>query len=149
MAEEKQQENSDRRIVGRPFPPGTSGNPNGHPKGKTNFKSRFKKLVELYSQYKTPQSITDALKKNFPEFPADITFEEAEALRVHFAALAGEDWAYSRMLGKPEQSMDITTKGKELGNTNRTEAELQRDLDDLRRRRKNLRGGRAEADLPA
>ena len=59
---EKQQESS-KRVVGRPFPPGVSGNPAGRPKGRTireeirqyledNPDKRDEFIVELIKKYK-------------------------------------------------------------------------------------------------
>ena len=147
--EEKQAENKPLRDEQGRLLPGQCGNPHGHPLGQPNYKTRFKKLLEKWAAMKAPEKVISKIRDDFKieDLPEGASFEEVESLRVHLAAISGESWAYDRLHDKPCQGVDITTKGKQIGN--RTDAELEQELADLRRRRKNLRGGRAEADLPA
>jgi hypothetical protein len=67
-----------QRIVGKPFKPGKSGNPNGRPKGTTSIKDILRKIgmeeVELKDGTKTSK-------------------QQAIALKVYDKALDGEKWA--------------------------------------------------------
>lgn len=50
-------------VIGRPFPPGVSGNPNGRPLGQRNYatiyRSALEKLAELNN--KTPEELEDEM----------------------------------------------------------------------------------------
>ena len=130
MAEDEKQEINkseltpeQRRLANlRPHKPGDPGGP-GRPKG-SNYKQRFKELLEKYSSYKAPEQFREALKKALPELPDNMTIEEAEACRVHLSALQGESWAYDRIHDKPAQALDHTTGGDKIGLHDKSDAEL-------------------------
>ena len=133
MAEQEEQyDNSNKRVIGRPFQPGESGNPNGRPKG-SNYKARFKRLLEKYTSYEAPPKIIASLKANLKNIPEDITIEEAEAFRVHLAALAGESWAFDRLHDKPcsgeldssqQQKVGVSVEVTDKALTNMSEEDL-------------------------
>lgn len=47
LTAEKQQE---KRVIGRPFPPGVSGNPSGRPKGSFSIKGRVIQYLEEHPE---------------------------------------------------------------------------------------------------
>lgn len=96
------------------FQPGHEPLPGvGRPKG-SNYKQRFKDLLEKYSTYKAPDQIVKTLKTALPDLPDNVSIEEAEAFVAHLSALQGQSWAYDRIHDKPAQSTDITSKGNEI-----------------------------------
>jgi hypothetical protein len=111
--DKKQEKYKPKRDPKGKLLPGECGNPHGRPRG-SSYKTRFKHLVEKYSIYKAPQSIIDGLKSEFPGVPDNILIEEAEAFRVHLAALSGESWAFDRLFDKPAQGVDVTTDGEKI-----------------------------------
>jgi len=80
-----------------------------HPKGQKNFKAYLKEIAK----WNAPNKIMAVLKDHFGEVP-QMTIEQAEALRVHQIAMEGKEWAYNRLHGKPEESIDITTQGEKI-----------------------------------
>lgn len=118
--EEKQQDNSTEKVVGRPFPPGVSGNPNGRPAGSKNYKTRFREILEKWASFKLPpvyiKSLIDrgVIPKEFIPVGEAVTFEEIEALVVHLSAIERESWAYDRLYDKPQQHTDLTSLGDKL-----------------------------------
>lgn len=92
-------ENS-KKTVGRPFPPGVSGNPGGRPKN-----------TPLASAYR------DLLDKKFPDDPAGRTYAQVLAERVLNTALSPSDKdaiaaareVADRAEGKPLQSVEVST----------------------------------------
>ena len=94
------------------FKPGNPGGP-GHPKGVPNYRQRFNQALEAISQLKAPQQIMDDLKKTMPDLNAK-TISDLEAARVHVAMLQGEEWAFKRAHGLPQQSVDLTSNGESI-----------------------------------
>lgn len=84
---DKQQNNSGKRIIGKPFPKGVSGNPNGRPKGKT-----IKERVLAYLE----------------EHPEDM-----KSFVEHFVK-DNRDLAWQMLEGRPPQKTDITSMDEKL-----------------------------------
>jgi hypothetical protein len=93
-----------------PWKPGQSGNPSGYPKGVPHFKTLLDKIAKL----KAPKEKLNEIRIQFPDIPEDAAVELVEAATVHKAALAGESWAYDRLHGKAQASVDLTSDGEKL-----------------------------------
>lgn len=52
MTEEISAENTTKkqRVIGKPFKPGQSGNPNGRPPGSLNFSTKWNKFIEKVAE---------------------------------------------------------------------------------------------------
>ena len=89
---DKQQDNS-KRVYGKPFKKGTSGNPNGRPKNEFALNEHIKTLA------------------NTPVGRSKKTMLEAVVNTVYQEALGGNMTAVNfladRILGKPNQSIGI------------------------------------------
>ena len=81
---DKQQENT-KRVVGRPFPKGVSGNPLGRPKGQT-----LKEYVRAWLANMTEEEKSEFLKS----VPRELVWKMAE--------------------GNPANETDVTTGGERL-----------------------------------
>jgi len=90
------------------FKPGQSGNPNGRPKGVPNARTRLQRLLLLTQDMKNP--VTGEME--------GFTVAEQMDLAQIIAARKGDTRAYNaimdRLEGKPQQSVDMTTNGKDL-----------------------------------
>ena len=87
----------------KPWKEGQSGNPNGRPKGRKNFKTLYYEAIERIAQSQ------------------GITGEEFEVKMIEQAARKGFNGdrgfyvdTMDRVHGKADQSIDHTTNGKEL-----------------------------------
>lgn len=92
----------------------------GRKPGCLNYKTRFKMLLEKYASMPIPPNIRASSKflsvveQLIGDNTEQITIEQAEAARVHIAALEGESWAYDRIHDKPQQAVDVTTQGESI-----------------------------------
>ena len=91
------------KVIGKPFVEGQSGNPNGRPKGRKNFKTLFYEAIERIAESKDIdpeefeiQLVQQAITKGFN---GDRSFYTDTMDRVH---------------GKAEQKTDITTGGESM-----------------------------------
>jgi hypothetical protein len=96
-AEKQQKTTEEKRVIGRPFPKGVSGNPAGRPKRKT--------LTELIHEKldKTPDGWDNLVKLVLVQV---FNKRDKEILK--------ELWHYTD--GMPKQSTDLTSGGKPLPN---------------------------------
>ena len=92
----------------KPFKPGQSGNPAGRPKGVPNTKTRLQRILNLIEEHKNP--VTGELEK--------FTVAELLDMQQVIKARKGDTRAYQilidRLEGRPQQSVDMTTNGKDL-----------------------------------
>ena len=106
---ENQRENS-AKVIGRPFPPGVSGNPKGRPKGKTLSES----LNEIGEITPTDKILKD-FKKLFPNQPV-LTLRDAVLLRLWLCAARGSMKAieilFDRLEGRPAMSEQERTDNR-------------------------------------
>lgn len=90
------------------FKPGQSGNPAGRPKGVPNTKTRLQRILNLIEEHKNP--VTGELEK--------FTVAELLDMQQVIKARKGDTRAYQilldRLEGRPQQSVDMTTNGKDL-----------------------------------
>ncbi len=90
------------------FKPGQSGNPAGRPKGVPNTKTRLQRILNLIEEHKNP--VTGELEK--------FTVAELLDMQQVIKARKGDTKAYQilldRLEGRPQQSVDMTTNGKDL-----------------------------------
>ena len=97
-----------QNIEPHKFKPGQSGNPAGRPKGVPNTKTRLQRILNLIEQHKNP--VTGEME----------AFTVAELLDMQqiIKARKGDTRAYQilleRLEGRPSQSVDLTTNGKDL-----------------------------------
>jgi hypothetical protein len=87
-------ENRRRMPVGRPFPPGVSGNPDGRPK-----KHPYSKAYEKTAGEKLPKEIASALK---PLGFRGKTWADAVSFGQHAAAVKGETPAAKEIADRVE-----------------------------------------------
>jgi len=91
-----------------PAKKGEVRNPNGRPKGLPNAKTRYKRLLELVTEKANP--VTGEME--------EFTQLELMDMAIFSKALKGDIRAYTeiidRLEGKPEQGIDVTTKGEAL-----------------------------------
>lgn len=100
--------------------PGQCGNPNGRPKGRLNFATRYRDLCAKMSELPVPAEIADskrgkALRAIAGAMASDFSNGEGIAAATMFAALNGESWAIQQLAGKPDQNLDIKSDGEKLG----------------------------------
>ena len=95
-------------IIEHQFKKGQSGNPAGRPKGVPNTKTRLQRILNLIEEHKNP--VTGELEK--------FTVAELLDMQQVIKARKGDTRAYQilldRLEGKPQQSVDMTTNGKDL-----------------------------------
>lgn len=99
-------ENSNKTVIGRPFPKGVSGNPNGRPRGRRNFDTLFREAVT---------KIAEAEGTTLAEL-------EDELLRVGYDKAKEGDYRFwqdifDRLHGKPvsiNQNMNVNLDAKDL-----------------------------------
>jgi hypothetical protein len=110
MDVEKQQTNS-KRIIGKPFKKGQSGNAKGRPKKELCMTTQLKEVGEMVL-YK---SILEKLRAQIPEIPKGITFARAVAIRVHLMAIGGDMEAvkelHNRVDGKVPENIRMAGDG--------------------------------------
>jgi len=90
-----------KRVRGRPFKKGQSGNPKGRPKGSISLTSIIKKKL---------QELTPDGKRQALEMLADNIIQDALDSSDKMRTLI---WAY--LDGLPKQGMDITSGGEPMG----------------------------------
>jgi hypothetical protein len=102
-----------RRLTGRPFPPGVSGNPSGRPVRKplTDWLRRLGKI-------KPPRDVAAAMSRFFPEVPyADWDWNGVAMARALQAAAKGKSDAIKEVLdrieGKPLQAVHLRAGGSD------------------------------------
>lgn len=95
-------------IIEHQFKKGQSGNPAGRPKGVPNTKTRLQRILNLIEEHKNP--VTGELEK--------FTVAELLDMQQVIKARKGDTRAYQilldRLEGRPQQSVDMTTNGKDL-----------------------------------
>jgi len=91
-----------------PFKPGQSGNPNGRPKGSLNTATRLRRLLDITQNLKNP--ITETIEG----FTVLEQIDMKLIMKAKEGDLASIKEMYDRLEGKPQSSVDLTTKGKEL-----------------------------------
>jgi hypothetical protein len=88
-------ENQQKRIIGRPFPPGVSGNPSGRPKGSKNFTTLFEEAVKKLALGETPDDVEMEILRT--------GIEKAKAGSFSFY----KD-IFDRIYGQPTKTIDLT-----------------------------------------
>lgn len=88
------------------FAPGFSGNPAGRPKGSTDFKAKMFKAMEKIAEMNGDKITVDEI--------------EQQILLVGYKKAKEGDYQFyrdlfDRLYGKPQQSIDHTSKGEKLG----------------------------------
>lgn len=126
----------------------------GYPKGRPNIATRFRNLIEKFSEVELPKGFF----KNQSAFQQFVNLaikdgickvEDAEAMRAHFEAFGrGQPWAFDRIFGKVKEEIDITTGGDKLANNLRSlsDEDLEKRIADLQNR---LNSGSDGATAPA
>ena len=99
--------------------PGQCGNPNGRPKGRLSFATRYRELCAKMSELPVPEEIAGskrgkALRAIAGAMAKDFSNGEGIAAATLFAALNGESWAIQQLAGKPDQALDVTTCGDKI-----------------------------------
>lgn len=96
----KQPQNSEKRVIGRPFQPGQSGNPKGRPPKEWTMSSLIEEALEEVEE-KSGKS-----------------FKSLVAKRLAHMAVGGDIQAIKeindRIDGRPQQKTDITSNGKTI-----------------------------------
>lgn len=93
------------------FKQGESGNPNGRPKGAVSIKAELQKLMEIVLKGEI-NPLTD--------LPEDMPTGRKIALNLAMKAVADADLkaiqlALEHLDGKPQQNVDMTSKGEKMG----------------------------------
>lgn len=88
-----------------PYKKGTSGNPNGRPKGVPNSKTRLLRLLQLVTKTKNPVTGEEE----------EFTIAEQLDMKIIAKAMKGDIKAYQEVLdrleGKPKQSTELEVSG--------------------------------------
>jgi len=92
----------------KPFQPGISGNPAGKPKGTPNTSTRLRRLLDI------TQNLSNPITKELEGFTVLEQIDMKLIMKAREGDLNSIKEVYDRMEGKPQQSVDMTTKGKEL-----------------------------------
>lgn len=91
------------RVVGTPFPPGVSGNPNGRPLGQRNYSTIYKEALKNLADLnnKTPDEIENEIIKKGLTMAIKGSYQFYKDIQ-------------DRMHGKAAENLDITTKGQAI-----------------------------------
>jgi len=92
----------------KPFQPGKSGNPAGKPKGTPNTSTRLRRLLDI------TQNLSNPITEEVEGFTVLEQIDMKLIMKAREGDLNSIKEVYDRMEGKPQQSVDMTTKGKEL-----------------------------------
>ncbi len=120
MSKEKQKsaKKQQKKVPGRPFKPGQSGNPKGHPKGMPNRSTIVKKILE--ANIKSPDTIERAIKAMFPKL-ANKKMEARVVMIIRMvqkAIVKGDTKAFELLMnygyGKETDKLDLTSGGKSI-----------------------------------
>lgn len=120
---------SEKKLFGKPFQPGRSGNPDGRPKG---FERRLRAVLEsMTADDPMPDPSPDAPKDddgNPPRIPAF----EAIVKRAVLDAIAGDryarDFIADRLMGKAPQRVTVTDDSAVSTNWSAVPIEKRREL---------------------
>ena len=92
---ENQQESTENRVVGKPFPKGVSGNLAGRPKESEETKAKKKALKQIVKEY--IDKLADALPEISPALIEKAKTGDVSAIRE----------IHDRVMGKPKQSIEV------------------------------------------
>tara|TARA_R100000808_G_C2154477_1_gene165449 strand:- start:7853 stop:8224 length:372 start_codon:yes stop_codon:yes gene_type:complete len=98
----------DNRLNNGQFAKGTSGNPNGRPKGSLSIPDMLRRIGEE----DVPKELKERVKKLFNSAElGEITMMEAIMRTTMMYAIQGKSWAVQfiadRMEGKPRQTIEL------------------------------------------
>jgi hypothetical protein len=103
-----QQENP-KRVFGKPFTKGVSGNPNGKPKGTRSFQTDFRLALKQINNSKTgkPYKENEFIQSILQNMMTNLDTGDIKYQRLGVDIL-------DRLYGKPTQSLDHTTQGEKI-----------------------------------